>query len=307
MFKQSYIHNFLIVLVCCTSLLVSCAVPPPNIFIPEQQPPPVRQLHPRVALVLGGGGARGMAHVGVLRVLQQEHIPIDLIVGTSAGSIVGALYADSTSSYRTEQALMEASLFGDILDLSLSLQGPASGNALQNFILRHSRARYFNQLRIPFIAVATDLNTGRTVPISSGPVAPAVNASAALPPIFRPVPLYGHLLVDGGVTDLIPVNVAKKYNPKITIAVSVIPDLGPYVPGTIVSVYDRAYDISDRRTAQFEMKGADVQLHPYVGQTGVFQSSNKLALVRAGEAAARRALPQICALLRENNIRSKCS
>lgn len=302
-------HQYL-KLICSISVIIiltACATARPPIAIPATAPPALSlKSQPRVALVLGGGGARGMAHVGVLKVLQQEQIPVDLIVGTSAGNIVGALYAGNPNAYAVENILMQAGLT-DLLDVSPSLQGPVSGNALQNFIVRNVKARYFQQLTIPFISVATDLGTGQTVAISSGPIAPAVNASAALPPVFRPVQLYGHTLIDGGFTDLIPVDIAKRYNPEVTIAVNIIPDIPRTMPTNILGVYDRAYLLSDARFAQFNMEGADVTLHPYVGQAGLFDSADKQPLVRAGEAAARRALPQICALLKAKNIHSRCS
>lgn len=292
-------------LIFSVTIIAGCAARP-NIFIPAVEPIPPAIAKPRVALALGGGGARGIAHVGVLKVLREERIPVDLIVGTSAGSIVGALYASNPNPYRVENILLQAGIT-DLLDISPSLVGPISGNALQNFILTHATARTFRQLRIPFIAVATDLLTGQTVPIDSGPLAPAVNASAAMPPVFHPVTLYGRVLVDGGVVDNVPVDIAKKYNPDIVIAVSITPNTPRLMPTSIIGAYNRAYILSDARFAEYNMEDADVKIHPYVGQTGVFQSSNKADLIRAGERAARRALPQICALLREKNIPSRCS
>jgi NTE family protein len=287
-------------------LLAGCFAPRPSIRIPDQLPPTPKGPQPRVALVLGGGGARGIAHIGVLKVLQQEHIPIDLIVGTSAGSIVGSLYAADPNADRVQNIVMKTGITG-ILDVSPSWRGPVSGYALQNFLLRYIRVRNFNQLQIPFVAVTTDLESGRVIPIGSGPIAPAVNASAALPPVFQPVYLYGHYLVDGGICDLVPVDIALTYHPKIIIAVDVTSDLPRTMPTTIVGVFNRSYTILDTRTANYSMRGANIKLHPNVGQTGVFQSSNKADLIHAGEIAARKALPQICALLKANQIPSDCS
>jgi len=287
--------------------LTACAAPRPNLAIPSTPPPPLAlKSQPRVALVLGGGGARGMAHVGVLKVLQEEQIPIDLIVGTSAGSIVGALYADKVNAYKVQHVLMETGL-GDLLDITPSLQGPVSGYGLQNFLLHHLRARTFGQLKIPLVAISTDLKTGQTVAISSGPIAPAINASASVPPIFQPVHLYGHTLIDGGFVDLVPVDVAKHYAPEVIIAVNIVPDIPRQMPTGKLGVYDRAYVLSDARFANFNEAGADIVLHPYVGQAGLFDSSDKQPLFKAGEMAAQRALPQICALLKAKNIPSKCS
>lgn len=289
-------------------LIASCAATRPNIAIPATQPPAPQALkmQPRVVVVLGGGGARGMAHVGVLKVLQKEQIPVDLIVGTSAGSIIGALYAADPSARAIKQAVLQASLF-NILDLSFSKTGPVSGYALQDFLIKHFKADNFDELKIPFIAVATDLKTGQTIALDSGPLAPAVNASAAVPLIFHPVSLYGHTLVDGGVTDLVPVDIAKRYHPEIIIAVSVIPDIPQQIPTNIIGVYNRAYNYADARFAQYNMEGANIRIHPNVGQIGMFDGSDRTQLMQAGQRAAEQALPAICALLKEKNIPSKCS
>lgn len=306
MCPQKFIKNlFAIALVL---LITGCAAARPNITIPAVQPPPPQALkaQPRVALVLGGGGARGMAHIGVLKVLQKEKIPVDLIVGTSAGSIIGAMYAADPSARAIKQTVLQASLF-DVLDLSISKTGPVSGYALQDFLIKHFKAHDFNALKIPFIAVATDLKTGQTVALDSGPLAPAVNASAAVPLIFHPVNLYGHTLVDGGVTDLVPVDIAKRYHPDVVIAVSVIPDIPQQTPTNIIGVYNRAYTYADARFAEYNMDGADIRIHPNVGQVGMFDGSNRASLMHAGQVAAMQALPQICAVLKAKGIPSKCS
>lgn len=290
-------------------LLASCADSPPNIVIPKYQPPSRLVIHqPQVALVLGGGGARGFALIGVIKVLEQHHVPIDLIVGTSAGSIVGAIYADNPNANALTNTLMHATA-RQILDISALhfMQGPITGNGLQDFLVAHLQARRFSQLKIPFIAVTTDLKTGATVPIDSGPIAPAVNASSALSPFFRPVKLYGHIFVDGGTTDTVPVDIALRYHPKVIIAVSITPDLTQSMPSNIVGVYDRAYDISDSKFDKYSMRGANIILHPKVGQIGPFDISHKRRLIKAGELATRQAMPQICAILQRNHIASDCS
>lgn len=304
--SPKFIQNLIVLAL--VILLAGCAAARPNLNIPSTPPPVPNKLHqhPRVALVLGGGGARGMAHVGVLKALQKQGIPIDLIVGASAGSIVGAMYAADPSAGMIKRTVLQASLF-DILDLSPSLSGPVSGYALQDFLLKHFKARDFNQLQIPFIAVTTDLKTGTTFPIASGPLAPAVNASAAVPLIFHPVNLYGRTLVDGGIVDLVPVDIAKRYHPTVIIAVNVVTDVPSQGPGNIISVYNRAYDYADQRFAEYNMQGADIRIHPQVGQIGMFSSGDRLPLMHAGEVAAEKAMPQICAVLKARGIPSKCS
>lgn len=289
-------------------LSASCAAPRPDIHIPQKLPPSHLVLHqPQVALVLGGG-ARGFALIGVIKVLDQHHIPIDLIVGTSAGSIVGVVYADNPDIHALTNVFMHARA-SDIVDISALhvMEGPITGNALQDFLVAHLKAHRFSQLKIPFIAVTTDLKTGVTVPISSGPIAPAINASSALSPFFRSVKLYGHVFVDGGTTDPVPVDIAREYHPKVILAVTLAPDLPHAMPSNIVGVYDRAYAISDLKFSAYSTQGADVVMHPEVGQTGPFDISHKHRLIKAGELAANAALPQICAILQKRHIASGCS
>jgi NTE family protein len=249
-------------------------------------------------LVLGGGGARAFAHVGVLKVLEEEQIPIDLIVGTSAGSIVGALYADNPNA-RAIKELMTNIKDKDFVDISLIhiLDGPITGNALEDYLLKHMEARDFKDLKINFIAVTTDLRTGRVIPISSGPIAPAVHASCALPPYFHPVSLYGYTLVDGGVSDPVPAKVAREYKPNVVIAVDIAEELSPVMPHNDIGLSMRALEITGRELGKLRAQDADLVIYPKVGHAGVFDIKNKEELFNAGAEAARKALPQIRALL----------
>ncbi len=142
----------------------------------------------RVALVLGGGGARGFAHVGVIHVLEQEKIPVDLVVGTSAGSLIGALYADLADAFELEAMAWQIEK-DDLFDFSLLGigRGPYAGEAIERFVLEHIKARTFEELRLPLVAVATDLLTGEQVLLDHGPLAPSIHASSAIPGVFRPV------------------------------------------------------------------------------------------------------------------------
>lgn len=202
--------------------LNGCAEHFPNINIPKSEPVSKysANFHPNVVLVLGSGSARGFAHAGALKVLEENHIPIDLIIGTSAGSIIGSLYADNPSANSLQHILLSANE-GKVINFSLLniVHGPINGAGLQNFLVSNMHATSFDQLKIPFVAVATDLQTGKIHLFRSGPIAPAVNASSAAPPYFRPVSIYGREYIDGGIVDPVSVDVAKTYHPKIIIAV----------------------------------------------------------------------------------------
>lgn len=263
---------------------------------------------PDVALVLGGGGARGFAHVGVLLGLEKAGIPINLIVGTSIGSLVGALYADDPNATAVSNLLLSTPE-KNLLDVTFlhAYLGPFKGNKLEQFIAAHIDDAQFDQLKIQYIAVATDLQTGQTVPLTQGNVAEAVRASMALPPYFPPGKWQGQLMVDGGITDPVPVDIAKTYHPKVIIAVSIAraPDTYP-AHNNALSVYFKTLVINKKRFDEMSAKGADVILYPQVAQTGLFDDSHRQQLVQAGEDAVQQALPQICALLKQNHIKSGC-
>lgn len=290
-------------------LTAGCSTPSTlPISIPATPPPVQSAPPPKVVLVLGGGGTRGLAHVGVLKVLQQHAIPIDMIIGTDSGSIVGSMYASDPNVKRIQRKLLRAQS-SDLIDISAlhALEGPITGNALQNFIFKNVYEKNINQLPIRFVAIATDLKTGQNISLASGPIAPAVNASCALPPYFHPVNLYSRTLIDGMITDPVAVDVAKSYQPKIIIAVNVSASLPKQMPTNIVGIYDRNYIISDRQFNAYCAQDADVIIHPNVPEINYPDTQEKLAMIHAGEKAAIAALPQICAELQKNNIASDCS
>ncbi len=292
---------------CLLIITLSGCVAPTNIFIPIQEPKPLHlNKCPRVALVLGGGAARGFAHIGVIKALEQAGIPIDLIVGTSAGSIVGALYAD-TGSARMLENTMRKTYFFDLADFSHCPFGLGliSGRQLQHYLSKRLDSAWFDQLQIPLVVVATNLTTGQAKTLSSGPIAPAVNASCAMPGAVRPVDLYGCRLIDGGMVAQVPTYIAKRYHPQIIIAVNVEADFTDQMPSSSIGVFSRAFDISLHAIAEYSGRGADVTIHPKVMDTGLFDLSQKSELIHAGEVAGEQALPKIRALLKDKGLRIK--
>jgi NTE family protein len=271
---------------------------------PAQMPVAPKLNNINVALVLGGGGARGVAHGGVIDVLEENHIPIDLIVGSSAGSVIGALYADDPRADQLRSKVITLKKW-DILDVNWSaglkmlwhINGPVQGDALKKFIKQNIHAKDFSQLKIPLIAVTTDINTGETFIIRSGPLAPALHASSALPMLFAPVKLYGRLLVDGGVASPVPVEVAKQFSPKITIAVDIgtTPNNGDV--GSVFQLGYRSLHISYYQLSYWQTQQADVIIHPDIHKFSMFADGNNAQMYRAGREAAIKALPQIQALL----------
>jgi NTE family protein len=298
--------KYILLISLCISFLTSCATTvAPKINTPAVEPPAtyLDNVHPQVVLVLGSGGARGFSHVGVLKVLERNHIPIDMIVGTSAGSIVGALYADQPQAAHVEKVLLEAKR-ENVIDFSIFNigAGPISGAGLQKFLISNMRAQTFPQLSIPYIAVATNLETGQLHAFKSGPIAPAVNASSAAPPYFRPVKIYGNTFADGGLLDPVAVDVAKRFHPKIIIAVRLDYPLGKDMPTYSPGFFLRGFDLMLLQLTKYSAQKADVIITPDTGYIDMFEKDNRANLMHKGEIAAERAMPQIKKLLAERGI-----
>ncbi len=255
---------------------------------------------PKVALVLGGGAARGFAHVGVIRVLEQEKIPIHMIVGTSVGSLIGALYASDPNSFNLEWLAFTIEK-EDIFDYSVlySKMGPVLGERLEKFIQTKVRAKTLEQMKIPFYAVATDLNSGGTWVFEKGSVAKAVRASCSIPGIFQPLELGGRMYVDGGVTDNLPVDVARARGADIIIAVNIQTNIQNPQINSLVDVILQSINIMGRELVSYKCRDYDVLIEPNVGDVGLTDFSQKKRLVDAGIQAAKQALPKIRKSLEE--------
>lgn len=297
------IHNWQLVLVVLIGCFAFGDVQAQTTAAPSPSPAAVRQRQPRVILALGSGGARGLAHVGVLQVLEQANIPIDMIIGTSAGSIAGALYADNPNAAALREIFTDATR-KNFVNFSLLhiFNGPITGTALEQFLQTNMKASDFSGLKIPFVAVASDLEKGVAYPIGSGPVAPAVHASAAMPLYFHSVQLNGRTLVDGGVTAPLPVAIARTYGPQVVIAVNVSGSLSSKMPGNSLGEVARSYSITLDVLEDFNAREADVVITPDIGAAGTFDIADKQFLFDAGAKSATAALPQIKKILAEKGI-----
>ncbi len=285
--------------------IVSCTKKFMVISSPPIQPKArVLESPPEVALVLGGGAFHGMAHAGVIKVLEDAGVPINLVVGTSAGSMVGALYAD-WPKIDSLIPLIESTKTKDVFDFSLfrSSEGFVSGKKLQSYLNENLHVSEIEETIIPFVAVTTDLELGKSVVLKAGPIAPSVNASCAIPGIFEPVQMYGTTYVDGGVLDGIPVDIAKEYNPKMIIAVSImafdtIPDLKNYA-----IVFERAYFIASHNLTKEKLIDADIIIAPDLKGLPLMSSKDNEKMYKLGIAAAEKSLPEIKKLLAEKGIK----
>lgn len=272
---------------------------------PESIPPK----NVNVALVLSGGGAKGVAHAGVLEVLEKEKIPIDLIVGSSAGSMIGAFYADNPDSYALREKVLKTKK-RELLDPSLSqsfqmlwgVKGFMRGHALKRYLTKNLEADEFCQLKIPLAVVTTDVNAARAYVIDSGVLVPAIHASSAIPLAFEPLQMYGKTLVDGGVISPLPVEIAKKYDPKMIIAVYIGNRPEEYPVTTNFELLYRSIHISYYALAIWQTYQADILIRPAVDAFGFFDDRNNLDLYLAGKIAALKALPDIHKALKKANI-----
>ena len=249
---------------------------------------------PRIALVLGGGSAKGFAHVGVIRILEQEKIPIHMIVGTSVGSLIGAIYASNPDSFQLEWATFKIER-GDILDFSIvsSKLGPVQGARLESFVEQTAKVKKVEDTKIPFYPVATDLNTGETVILAKGSLAKAVHASSAIPGIFAPVQFDNRTLVDGGVSDNVACDIARSKGADIVIAVNLQRDIKESDIGSVIDVIAQSISILMRENSKVKLQQADIVIEPDTKGVSAFDFSQKKLLVEEGMKAARKAIPKI--------------
>ena len=258
------------------------------------------EVPPKIGLALGGGGARGFAHIGVLRVLEQEKIPIDIVIGTSVGSLIGALYADSGRVLDAEFLATEVDEedFFDFGAMPIFSGGLARGEALEAFLTTHLRHATFEAMPVRFGAVASELRSGRTVVFEQGSVAQGVRASSAIPGVFVPVSIGGELYVDGGVTDPVPADAARARGAELVIAVAIPAAVRERAPTSAVGIVLQSISILSARLQELRAREADVVLVPEVGDVAYDDFTQKKRLIEAGEAAARAALPELRAAIR---------
>ena len=246
-----------------------------------------------VALALGGGASKGFAHIGIIKVLKENNIPVKIVTGTSAGSIVGSMYASGMSPDRLE---LEAEILGktDLVDLTLSTSGFIKGEKLQNYINRKVGNRPMQQFPIKFAAVATDFESGKPVVFNVGNAGQAVRASASIPNVFQPVVIGSRKYVDGGLSQPVPVSAAKKLGANFIIAVDISARPAKNVNQGMFSYLDQTFNVMSQTALRQELGQANVVIKPQVlelGSVGGFDQKQRA--IQLGEQAARAALPEI--------------
>jgi len=260
---------------------------------------------PRVALALGGGGARGMAHIGVLKVFHESRIPVDVIAGTSVGAIVGALYAAGTPDDEIENMAenvgwSELSDFSGTARIRFLLGGSLlSSKKMEKYIASTIGEKRFYDLNIPFACVATDLITGERVIFRDGEVALAARASATIPGLFEPVEYRHRYLIDGGIVDNIPTDVARLLGGEFVIAVSVNGDFSQRDVSSIFRVMVQSLSIQGKLLDDELLKEADYVVWPQVGAVSSVDLGRSRSCIDAGVSAAWQAVPGIKRMLLE--------
>jgi NTE family protein len=248
---------------------------------------------PGVGLALGGGFARGFAHLGVLQVLEQHHIPISCIAGTSVGSILGAAYASGASLARI-MATCRTLRLRDIARWRVSRLAFASNHRLGDLIERVFEARQFEDLHIPMAVVATDLNSGEPVVITHGNLIDAIRASCAFPGLFEPVEIGTRCLADGGLVAPVPTRAARDLGAEYVLGVSVgVQDGYRGTPSNIFQVVSRAVTAAQKHQHEVWERHADLVLRPDVQSLAWDDFERADEAIEAGAAAARNALPRI--------------
>ncbi|MGQ0644306.1 MAG: patatin-like phospholipase family protein [Elusimicrobiota bacterium] len=254
---------------------------------------------PRVALVLGGGGARGLAHIGVLKVLEREGVPVDIVVGTSVGALVGALYAAGIPVADIERMGRDIG-WDQLTDLStarlvklLVTEEMLSTQRMEDYLKGRIGDKQFADLEKAFACVAADLKTGEQIVLKEGSVALAARASATMPGLFRPVPYRHRFLVDGGIVNNIPTDVAQWMGADIILCVAAPADFALYNVSNVVTTLTQALYIQGEVIGQERLAKADVVVRPAVGDVTAMQLWRSKECIEAGAAAARSSLPDI--------------
>ncbi|MFZ6849343.1 patatin-like phospholipase family protein [Undibacterium sp. RuRC25W] len=282
-----------------TATLAACA------SIPEQSSAPVvpvgvaAQKTPKqikIGLALGGGAARGFAHIGVIKALESQGVFPDIVVGTSAGSVVGAMYAAGNNGYALQKMALdmdEATISDWSLPLFAKSSGVLKGDALQAYVNRMVGQVSIEKLKKPFGAVATDLSSGKAVLFQRGNTGAAVRASSAVPAIFQPVTISGRQYVDGGLVAPVPVQFARDMGADLVIAVNISQQPEGQNGGSTIDILLQTVTIMGQSINQYELKRADVVIRPELaGMKGSDFAGRNLAIL-AGERAAMAAIPEL--------------
>jgi len=256
----------------------------------------------KVGLALGSGAARGLAHIGVLEVLEKEGIPIDMVAGTSAGAAVGALYAQGKDASTIKSLALDLSWkrLASLIDPALPKTGFIKGKKIKDLLALFIGDVKFSDLKIPLACVATDIITGEEVVINQGSVVEGVRASVSIPAVFTVVKWRGKYLVDGGLVNPVPVSVLRQMGADFIIAVNVIPDRGEAEARepNIFSVLMQTLHIASHQIVKSSLEGADIVIEPRLMDIASMDFHRAQECIQRGDLATQNAIPEIKRLLK---------
>ncbi|WP_228130553.1 patatin-like phospholipase family protein [Acinetobacter tandoii] len=256
---------------------------------------------PIVALVLGSGGARGYAHIGVIQVLEQYGIHPDLIVGTSAGSVVGSIYASGKNAQQLREIALNMKA-NDVRDIKLAMTGFFDGQKVENYVNEQVLDTPLELLKTPMYVVATELKEGKKVVFNYGNTGQAVRASVSIPSMFIPTKIAGEEYVDGGLVSPVPVNVARELGADIVIAVDILAQPEHTETKNVWGLFNQNINIMQNRLAQEELKHADIVIQPDLREKAhIFDIKGREETMQAGMNAADKQLSNILKVFDQQN------
>ncbi len=255
----------------------------------------------KVGLALGSGGARGLAHIGVLKALKANNIPIDFIAGSSIGALIGGFYACGISVEEIEKIALEANWKQMLSLVDISFDGGlVEGEKVKKFIEGYIKDTEFKDCKIPFSAVATNLENGDAVILDSGEMCSAIRASISVPLFFKPVKVGNKTLADGGLSDPVPVDIVKSMGADIVIAVNINDNYSNTAKDNNYSlsmIAENSIKIMNKHLALFNTRNADIVITPMVNDTKWNEFTNGQNIILEGERATRESILQIIKIL----------
>lgn len=262
---------------------------------------PLKLSHRTIALVLGSGGARGYAHIGVLQELQNNGIKPDFIVGTSAGSVVGALYASGKTPQQIEDIALKMKV-KDIREITIRKQGFLNGERIEDFINTQVNNTSLQNMKIPLYVVATELKTGKKTIFNYGNTGQAVRASVAIPSMFIPPKINQIEYVDGGLVSPVPVDVAKALGADIVIAVDILSAPENTSFDNMWGMFNQNINIMQQHLSENELQHADIIIRPELHEkTHIFDIKSREETLQAGITATRERIPLIQKIITNDN------
>lgn len=271
--------------------LAACGSTPPS--APPAAPDTTATTTPiKIGVALGGGAAKGFAHIGVIKMLEANGFAPAVVAGTSAGSVVGALYASGMNAFELQEkavALDEAK----IRDLQLSSGGLVLGQKLEDYVNEQVRRKPLEQLAKPFVAVATRLEDGERTVFARGNTGQAVRASSSVPGVFQPVTIGKYHFVDGGIVSPVPVDAARQLGADVVVAVDISNKARGQTPSHLLGALNQSIAIMGQKLGQAELARADIIIRPEVLDMGAADFSQRANAIVEGEKAALAVMPQL--------------